>query len=133
MPKKADRTPPTITPVHRPRKVSISKPPVTTSARVRTTASKALRGERLTPKEVRSLAGSEERHIEPRRRPKNEPVSPRTSARVEREGGIGLATPAKLTRKQRQSLGASVMAHIEPRSSAKPTGKRTPAKPPSTR
>lgn len=128
MPKKAGNNP-----ANPPRKVSISTPPVATAPRVRATASKALRGQRLTAKEVRSLAGSEERHIEPRRRPKNEPVSPRTTARVEREGGIGLASPAKLTPKQRQSLGGSVMAHIEPRGSPKPPGKRTPAKPPSTR
>jgi hypothetical protein len=109
-------------------KILAPKPPVATSAPVRTTASKALRGAPLTVKEARRLSGSEERHIEPRRRPQGEPVSPRTSARIEREGGIGLAKPARLIPKQRQSLGGSVMAYIEPRGSAKSTGKRSPVK-----
>jgi hypothetical protein len=134
MPKKAGgNSQPPRRPAKPPSRASTSKPPVATSPRVRTVASEALRGERLTPKEVRSLAGSEERHIEPRTRPKGEPISPRTSARVEREGGIGLAKPAKLTPKQRQSLGGSVMAHVEPRRSAKPPTKPSSPRPPAKR
>lgn len=109
-----------------------SKPPVKTSAPVRSAAGQGLRAPKsLTPAQKRSLAGSEERHIEPRQSPKGEPRKPATSPKVKSEGGKGLGNAKSLTPKQAQSLAGSVMRHI-PRtpSAAKPSPpRRPPSKP----
>jgi hypothetical protein len=40
---------------------------------------------------------------------------PKTSRKIKREMGVGLANPQRLTDRQVQSLAGSVGAHIEPR------------------
>jgi hypothetical protein len=99
-----------------------SKPPVKTSAPVRSAAGSGLRDPKsLTPAQRRALAASEERHIEPRVKPKGEPPKPKTTEKVKAEGGKGLANALALTKKQAQSLAGSVLRHI-PR-----VGQSTPA------
>jgi hypothetical protein len=100
------------------------KPPVNTSAPVRAAAGLGLKTPKaLTQAQRRSLAASEERHIEPRTSPKGEPRKPTTSPKVKTEGGKELQNPNALTPKKVQSLAGSVMAHI-------PRAKSPPPKPP---
>jgi len=52
---------------------------------------------------------------------------PKTSRKVKREMGVGLAHPQRLTDRQVQSLAGSVGAHIEPRGTGRrksPRGRR---------
>jgi len=105
------------------------KSPVNTSPPVRSAAGVGLKTPTaLTLVQRRSLAASEERHIEPRTAPKGEPKKPATSQKVKTEGGKELNNPKALQPKQVQSLAGSVMAHI-PRAK-QPATRPPPAKPP---
>jgi hypothetical protein len=55
------------------------------------------------------------------------PPSPKTSRKVKREMGIGLANPAQLSDKQVQSLAGSVGSHIEPRGNNRPSPPKKPS------
>jgi hypothetical protein len=110
------------------------KPPVNTSAPVRAAAGLGLKTPKaLTPAQRRSLAASEERHIEPRTSPKGEPRKPSTSPKVKTEGGKELQNPNALSPKKVQSLAGSVMAHIPRAKPATPPPKRPPPKSPAKR